>query len=202
MASDPTETRYIDILFDGPPSHQAGRFVEVENERGQSINAGTWLSPSDTEDDDGKSDGFWRLRIKTKPSLNVLARIIHKIAADHGFWPEEGRNMGEMLMLATSELAEALEEHRDGKPAHYYTFKTSRPGAWDGLDRDKMASMSADDLGALGIDKKPEGVAVELIDCIIRCLDTLQSLDVDIDALVAEKMAYNRSRPHKHGRSY
>ena len=47
-----------------------------------------------------------------------------------------------------------------------------------------------------------EGVAVELADCLIRILDTMHSLDVDIDGVVARKMAYNASRPHKHGKAY
>jgi NTP pyrophosphatase (non-canonical NTP hydrolase) len=106
--------------------------------------------------------------------LNALAQQIHDTADAHGFWPDEGRNFGEMLMLATSELAEALEEHRDGKPPVYHDTATG----------------------------KPEGTAVELADCVIRCLDTLHSLGVDIDAVVAEKMAYNASRPYKHGRGY
>jgi hypothetical protein len=33
---------YIDVLFDGPPSHEGGRFVEVENPKGESIDAGEW----------------------------------------------------------------------------------------------------------------------------------------------------------------
>ena len=27
-------TGHIDIVFDGPPSHQSGRFVEVEDDKG------------------------------------------------------------------------------------------------------------------------------------------------------------------------
>ena len=49
---------------------------------------------------------------------------------------------------------------------------------------------------------KPEGVAVELADCLIRILDTMHSRDVDIDGVVARKMAYNAGRPHKHGKAY
>lgn len=45
---------FIDILFDGPPSHESGRFVEVEDENGCSINAGEWIDCK---------DGYWRLRI-------------------------------------------------------------------------------------------------------------------------------------------
>ncbi|KKM05693.1 hypothetical protein LCGC14_1751510 [marine sediment metagenome] len=41
----------IEIVFDGPPSHESGRFVEVE-QGGKSIKFGEWR--------DGK-DGFWYL---------------------------------------------------------------------------------------------------------------------------------------------
>lgn len=46
--------RYIDIVFDGPPNHEAGRFVEVENDEGTSINFGEWVQ---------RDDGYWVLRI-------------------------------------------------------------------------------------------------------------------------------------------
>lgn len=47
---------YIDIVFDGPPGHEAGRFVEVENSEGISINAREWIK---------RPDGYWALRIQT-----------------------------------------------------------------------------------------------------------------------------------------
>jgi len=37
----------IYIVFDGPPSHESGRFVEVENETGASIHAGEWRNEGD-----------------------------------------------------------------------------------------------------------------------------------------------------------
>lgn len=32
-----TDQKYIDIVFDGPPAHESGRFIEVENAAGASI---------------------------------------------------------------------------------------------------------------------------------------------------------------------
>jgi hypothetical protein len=60
--------KYVDIVFDGPPSHESGRFVEVENESGVSVNVGEWIK---------RDDGYWALRIKSldppKPA-GVIAR--------------------------------------------------------------------------------------------------------------------------------
>lgn len=48
----------INIIFDGPPSHESGRFVEVETDDGGSINAGKWIE---------RTDGLWALRITELP---------------------------------------------------------------------------------------------------------------------------------------
>lgn len=135
-----------------------------------------------------------RCRATDQQPLNRLATDIHHIAADHGFWDAD-RNFGEMLMLATSELAEALEEHRAGRPVVWYKHADDCSAAE--FQKSGPAGQTCH-----GCMKKPEGAAVEIADCIIRCLDTMASLDVDIDDVVAEKIAYNRSRPHKHGKAY
>lgn len=41
--------------------------------------------------------------------------------------------------------------------------------------------------------------AEELADVIIRALDTAATLNVDIAEAVEMKLAYNRTRPHRHG---
>lgn len=46
--------KHINIIFDGPPSHESGRFVEVEDDSGNSINIGEWIQ---------RPDGYWALRI-------------------------------------------------------------------------------------------------------------------------------------------
>lgn len=104
--------------------------------------------------------------------LNTLASSVHANAVAKGFWDNDS-TFPEKIALMHSELSEALEEHRAGRGPHWHTK-----------------------------DGKPEGVAVELVDCLIRILDTLAAMNMDVDALVAEKHAYNQTRPHKHNKAY
>lgn len=140
--------------------------------------------------------------------LGELALDIHVNAQEKGFWDHD-RNMGEMLMLMTSELAEALEEHRDGKPNVYYRCTNADCQYGKGVYDVPPALVHPTFFGDRGPDghicqgsAKPEGVAVELADCLIRILDTMQSLGVDVDEVVRTKMNYNGTRAHMHGKAY
>ncbi len=55
VAAPKAGNSFLDIVFDGPPSHESGRFVEVEDANGRSIRAGEWLQ---------RKDGYWALRIR------------------------------------------------------------------------------------------------------------------------------------------
>ena len=48
-------------------------------------------------------------------SISELQREIHRTAVEHGWWDQE-RPIGEVLMLAVTELAEAMEAYREGNP--------------------------------------------------------------------------------------
>lgn len=48
---------------------------------------------------------------------------------------------------------------------------------------------------------KPVGFASELADVVIRIMDTAQNMGIDLASVVAMKNAYNRTRPHMHGRN-
>lgn len=50
--------------------------------------------------------------------------------------------------------------------------------------------------------KKPEGVAVELADAVIRIADLCGHLGIDLEAAIALKMDYNETRPFKHGKRF
>ena len=47
-----TAPQGLRIVLDGPPGPEAGRFVEVENAAGRSVNAGEWRE---------RADGLWEL---------------------------------------------------------------------------------------------------------------------------------------------
>jgi len=52
-------TMAIRIIFDGPPGPDAGQFVEVETDTGESISIGEWID---------RKDGYWALRIAKLPA--------------------------------------------------------------------------------------------------------------------------------------
>ena len=52
FVDDKNPVQPINIIFDGPP--ESGRFIEVETDNGESINAGEWID---------RGDGMWALRI-------------------------------------------------------------------------------------------------------------------------------------------
>ena len=130
-------------------------------------------------------------------NFNDLAREVHQNAVEHGWWDEE-RSFGDIISLCHSELSEALEEFRAKRPMVYRICRAS-----DGCpcDREQCGDWDADtgvcELGVM--DEKPEGVAVELADCIIRILDYLGKEGVDVEAVLLEKHAYNKTRPYRHG---
>lgn len=84
-------------------------------------------------------------------------------------WWESDRPFGEIIALCHSELSEALEAYRNGE-----NF------VWDN-------------------NGKPDGIAVEMVDCVIRIFDYLAKENIDIEKIILEKHEYNKSRPYKHG---
>ena len=129
-------------------------------------------------------------------NLNALAKEIHENAVDKGWW-DGVVSFPEQMMMVVTEAAEAIEEYRHGRPDMYYKQNIDgigeitrhvSPTATTGLGDTKFPD------GA-----KPEGVTVEVADCIIRLLDICAGRGMDIDAAMKAKMAYNRTRDYRHG---
>jgi NTP pyrophosphatase (non-canonical NTP hydrolase) len=134
--------------------------------------------------------------------LNELAKSIHNVNVEKGFWDKD-RNLGELLMLVTSELAEALEADREGR--WYVT-----PG--NEVQRSMNRAFDVDKLRKEGFSTKPERLSFEahmkdtfedeIADAIIRLLDLCAGFGIDIDLHLNAKMAYNTTRERLHGKKY
>ena len=102
-------------------------------------------------------------------NINKFAEDVHELAKSKGWWVAP-RNEGELLMLEVSELSEAMEEGRGGRDKIWYTPEG-----------------------------KPEGLPVELADCVIRIMDHCVARGIDLQKTMALKCRYNESRGYRHG---
>lgn len=112
--------------------------------------------------------------------MNKFAAEVHQNAVEHGWWDEE-RSFGEIIALCYSELSEALEEYRAKRPMVYFVVEMDdgKGGTYPAIREDII---SEEDFAG----EKPEGIAVELADCIIRILDWYGKEGLDTDDLLLE----------------
>jgi NTP pyrophosphatase (non-canonical NTP hydrolase) len=108
-------------------------------------------------------------------TVNDWVKVVHGNAVNKGFW-EAGTNLSaeqklSKHMLMVGELAEASESVRNAELPYFLNGT------------------------------KPDGEAVEIADCIIRCFDYAGAMGWDLEKIIAEKHKYNTTRPHKHGKT-
>lgn len=112
-------------------------------------------------------------------TLNQIRDEAYETGRLAGFYGPEALckyTVGDLLMLMVTELAEAMEDHRAGYgPNEIYHELSPR----DVLDA--------------GI-AKPCGIPSELADVIIRIAGFAGIYGIDLDGIVAEKMAHNKTR--------
>ena len=109
----------------------------------------------------------------TIESIMVAA---HATATEKGWRGEhDNRTFGDEIALMHSELSEALEEFRDPD------------SEIDGIYHTAINP------------EKPEGVAVELADVIIRIAESCKERNIPLVEALRQKMAYNATRPFRHG---
>ena len=118
--------------------------------------------------------------------LNSFAKNVHENAKAHG-WYDGNRTFGDVVALCHSELSEALEEYRKNMPLIYFVDETADTDG--GIETDLSRYNG----------QKLEGIATEMIDCIIRILDWCGRENIDVEWLLAKKHEYNKTRPYKHG---
>ena len=105
--------------------------------------------------------------------VNELAKDIHANAVAHGWWDDD-RKAPEIVALIHSEWSEALEEARAGRPLVWYPCSDCENGPCEATPETVAYACGFDKRG-----RKPEGVAVELIDGCIRIFDAFKFFGVD-----------------------
>lgn len=83
------------------------------------------------------------------------------------------KNFGEVISLMHCELSEAYEEYRSKKGFNETYYEENG---------------------------KPCGIPSELADVVIRIFDFCGGMNIDLEKIILEKMAYNETRPYKHNR--
>ena len=111
--------------------------------------------------------------------IHALAADIHQNAVEHGWWDGD-RNIYEIISLIHSEWSEALEEARSDRPMVYYNCMEdgNAIAPCDAKDETDCFNFGKQDCPYRG--GKPEGIAVELLDGVIRILDFLGYLNAEL----------------------
>ena len=125
--------------------------------------------------------------------INELAKKAHENAKSKGFFDTE-KNIGEMLMLIVTEVAEACEADRKD----YYAN-------WDNFNKELRAQEKAGHKDAwktaFDIHIK-DTFEDELADIMIRVMDLAAFKGIDLHSHIEGKMNRNALREHKHGKKY
>lgn len=105
--------------------------------------------------------------------INEFQKELHNQSRASGWHDEAQISVPTKLMLMVTEIAEAMEEYRKyGDDPAYFAYVQNG---------------------------KPEGLMIELADCLIRILDLAGYYDVDMEVMIAQKHEYNKTRSFRHG---
>lgn len=94
----------IRIVFDGPPSHEGGRFIEVENEHAQSVSFGEWVEEGE----------LWYLEFpnpaKLEAEIALKADYIKRLEAESEI-PSDALAGAQVFAIELKAENEALREY-------------------------------------------------------------------------------------------
>jgi NTP pyrophosphatase (non-canonical NTP hydrolase) len=137
-------------------------------------------------------------RMAMSKTINQLVQDAHQNAVSKGWW-EEDRSFGEIIALIHSEASEALEDYREGYQPTEMWYEWTDPNG----EKLEFAEHETEIIDSLGkphyVYGKPCGIPSELADIVIRVFDACGRYGINLEKAIAEKMAYNATRPHKHG---
>jgi hypothetical protein len=145
--------------------------------------------------------------------IKELQRLAYENAQAKGF---TDTTFPDWISNLHSEVSEAWEEYRAGKPLDVNMQQWTLPADFpytveltdDGyrvispilgephhMDEEQFKNL----LRANKIPLKPIGIPSEVADIVIRAADMAERCGFDLQAAIAEKMEYNRLRAYRHG---
>jgi hypothetical protein len=127
--------------------------------------------------------------------LDALMEEIYLINAEKG-WYDKPREFSDDTQLITEEASEAYREYRKGhEPDEIYGECKQCCEIYTGaVDFHNPCTN-----GHCGGIIEPKGIPVELIDVVIRALDSCKRGNIRPSTVMALKLAYNRQRSYQHG---
>jgi len=102
-------------------------------------------------------------------TLTELVERCFEQAKEKGWVQKDGVPIPEQIALLHSEVSEAFESWRNKEPLSWVK------------------------------DGKPEGLASEYADVVIRIGHYCKALGIDLEEEVIRKLEYNKTRPYRHG---
>lgn len=135
--------------------------------------------------------------------LNQSAQKIFQNNKAKGFWDNE-KNIGELLMLVTSELGEAMEAHRKGRFAEVKKFDEALIKSKITNEDPRYSGNISSEIAYANHFKTwiKDTFEDEIADAVIRLLDLSAGLGIDLEKHINMKVRYNESRPKLHGKLY
>ncbi len=132
-------------------------------------------------------------------AMENLQKKHHAMMRERGFWEgPENDNLPTKLMLLVTETAEWMEAYRSNTLNEPCGKRMPIPGTDGVSDKDSKALGIIDGSAPEGhrpITKQEE----EAADIFLRLLDMCERWDIDLARVTLAKMAYNKTREHKHG---
>lgn len=128
--------------------------------------------------------------MKMSKTIEQLIQESHQVARSKGFWDKD-RNIGELLMLITSELAEGLEADRKSRwlspsASPEKTMDIVGEAVFKGAFEEHIKDTFED----------------EMADVAIRLFDLCGGLGIDLATHIELKMRYNATRDRLNGKNY
>jgi NTP pyrophosphatase (non-canonical NTP hydrolase) len=133
-------------------------------------------------------------KVTETPSLTTLANTIHRGNVKRGFY-DDPKEVGTVLMLIVTELAEAMESYRSNNSIASDRMETLE---WDSKEDEPFTTEDINQFKLVVKDTFED----EIADTIIRLFDLCGWMNIDIHKHIMLKLKYNDTRPYKHGKAF